>query len=189
MLITTRKLCKWSHHSFNYMWRRRTTVLVVISLHAGFQEIRTKFNLQSSFCKCMQNQLAMRGNSYEWDGNLKAVYTQDEGWWEQKLAERLKSKENSFKSPEIKKKSFFEMGIYVILRKVLADFEDSPFPTVMANETTHSSNWKQVSFIFCQVPLVHEWFVSAYIHIYITLSALLQKHMTMMNHFVNMWNL
>lgn len=80
------------------------------------------------------------------------------------LTEWLKRKENVYTSPEIQNEILKVMGLQ-ILRNVAADFQDSPFLTVMADETTDSSNKEQVTLIICRVTQeldVHEEFLELY---------------------------
>ena len=80
------------------------------------------------------------------------------------LAEWLKWKENVYTSPDIQNEIIKLMSVQV-LRDVSADPQDTPFLTVMADETTDSSNQEQVTFILRQVtqdPQVHEEFLGLY---------------------------
>ena len=60
------------------------------------------------------------------------------------LAESLRRKGNVYTSPEIQNEIIKVMGLH-ILRDVSADLQATPFLTVMADETTDSSNREQVS--------------------------------------------
>ena len=80
------------------------------------------------------------------------------------LAEWLKRKENVYTSPDIQNEIIKVMGLQV-LRAVSADLQGSPFLTVMADETTDSSNREQVTLILRRVTddlQVHEEFLGLY---------------------------
>ena len=80
------------------------------------------------------------------------------------LDEWMHQKENVYTSPEIQNEIVNVMGLQV-LRNVSADLQSSPFLTVMADETTDSSNREQVTLIFRRVTQeleVHEEFVGLY---------------------------
>ena len=62
------------------------------------------------------------------------------------LVKWLKRKEIVYTSPEIQNEMLKLMGLH-ILRAVSADLQDSPFLTVMADETTDSSHKEQVTVI------------------------------------------
>ena len=69
-----------------------------------------------------------------------------------------------YTSPEIQNEIIKVMGLQV-LRDDSADLQGSSFLTVMADKTTDSSNWEQVSQIFYQVTQeleVHEEFLGLY---------------------------
>ena len=107
--------------------------------------------------------LAIRGDGDESDGNLKQLL-QMKAEEDPNLAEWLKRKENVYTSPDIQNEIIKVMGLQV-LRAVSADLQGSPFLTVMADETTDSSNREQVTLILRRVTedlQVHEEFLGLY---------------------------
>ena len=114
--------------------------------------------------------LAFRGDGNESDGNFHQLLRM-KAEEDPNLDEWLRRKENVYTSPEIQDEIVKVMGLQV-LRNVSADLQSSPFLTVMADETTDSSNREQVTLIFRRVTQeleVHEEFVAS-----ITLHLLMQ---------------
>ncbi len=88
--------------------------------------------------------LAMRGDGNESDGNLQQLLRM-----KSEEDSNLKRKENVYTSPDIQNELLKVMSLQV-LRKVATDLQDSPFLSVMADETTDSSNREQVTCFFVE---------------------------------------
>ena len=73
-----------------------------------------------------------------------------EAWPDINPAEWLRRKEYVYTSPAIHNEIINVMGLQV-LRDICADRQSSPFLTVMANETTDSSNRGQITLILRRV--------------------------------------
>jgi hypothetical protein len=107
--------------------------------------------------------LAVRGDGNESDGNFQQLLRM-KAEDDPNLAEWLQRKENVYTSPAIQNEIIKVMCLQV-LRDVCADLQSSPFLTVMADETTDSSNREQVTLIVRRVTQeleVHEEFVGLY---------------------------
>ena len=107
--------------------------------------------------------LAIRGDGTETDSNLQQLLKMkaDE---DSNLTEWLKRKENVYTSPDIQKEVIKLMG-HQVFRDISGDLQKSSFLTVMADETTDSSNHEQVTLILRHVTKeleVHEEFVGLY---------------------------
>lgn len=88
---------------------------------------------------CRQG-LSLRGDKEEKDGNLnQLLYMKDEI-----LANWLKRKENVYTSETIQNEMIKLMGLSV-LRNIVAELQRAPFLTIMADETTDTSNREQVT--------------------------------------------
>lgn len=92
--------------------------------------------------------LAIRDGN-ELDGNFQQLLRM-KAMDDPNLAEWLRRTENVYTSPEIQNEIIKVMGLHV-LRDVSADLQASPFLTVMADETTDSSNREQVTLILRRV--------------------------------------
>ena len=92
--------------------------------------------------------LAIRGDGNELDVNFQQLLRM-KAEEDSNLGEWLKRKENVYTSPEIQNEIIKVMGLQV-LRDISADLQGSPFLTVMADETTDSSNREQVTLILHQ---------------------------------------
>jgi len=80
------------------------------------------------------------------------------------LAGWLKRKEKVYTSHEIQNELIKLMGIQV-LRSVAQELQKSPYLTIMADETTDTSNQEQLTIVLRQVTeelLVHEEFIGLY---------------------------
>ncbi len=107
--------------------------------------------------------LAMRGDGNESDGNLQQLLRM-KAEEDPNLAQWLKRKEDVYTSPDIQNEVIKVMGLQV-LREIASELQDSPFLTVMADETTDSSNREQVTLIVRRVTEeleVHEEFLGLY---------------------------
>ena len=102
--------------------------------------------------------LAIRGDGDESDSNLHQLLSM-KAEEDSNLNDRLKRKENVYTSPEIQNE------IIKVKREVMKDLQSSPYLTVMADETTDSSNREQVTLIIWWVTEdleVHEEFLGLY---------------------------
>ena len=107
--------------------------------------------------------LAVRGDRNESDSNFQQLLRM-KAEDDPNLAEWLRRRENVYTSPEIQNEIIKVMGLQV-LRDVSADLQGSPFLTLMADETTDSSNREQVTLILRRVTQeleVHEEFLGLY---------------------------
>ena len=80
------------------------------------------------------------------------------------LNDKLKRKENVYTCPEIQNE-IIKIITLQVKRVVMKDLQSSPYLTVMADETTDSSNRGQVTFIIWWVTedlVVHEEFLGLY---------------------------
>ena len=108
---------------------------------------------------CRQG-LPLRGDGDESDGNLQQVLRM-KALKDPNLTEWLKRRENVYTSPDIQNEIIKLMG----LRDMAAQFQSSPFHTIMADETTDASNIEQVTLFIRWVTddlQVHEDFVGLY---------------------------
>ena len=112
--------------------------------HAA-QKVKNRQALYQSLSSLGRQGLAIRGDGNESDGNFQQLL-QMKAMDDPNLAEWLRRKENVYTSPEIQNEIIKVMGLQ-ILRDVSADLQASPFLTVMADETTDSSNREQVTLI------------------------------------------
>ena len=111
---------------------------------------------------CRQG-LPLRGDGDESDGNLQQVLRM-KALRDPNLTEWLKRRENVYTSPDIQNEIIKLMGIN-ISRDMAAQFQSSPFLTIMADETTDASNTEQVTLFIRWVTddlQVHEDFVGLY---------------------------
>lgn len=111
---------------------------------------------------CRQG-LPIRGDGKEVDGNFQQLLTM-KAEEDPKLARWLKRKENVYTSPDVQNEVIKVMGLQV-LRDIVSDLQDSPFLTIMVDETTDSSNREQVTLIARRVTEeleVHEEFLGLY---------------------------
>ena len=111
---------------------------------------------------CRQG-LALRGDKEEKDGNLRQLLSM-KAECDANLAEWLIRKENVYTSPEIQNEIIKLMGIQ-ILRDIALNLQSSPFLSIMADETTDSSNREQVTLFIRWVSddfQVHEEFLGLY---------------------------
>ena len=107
--------------------------------------------------------LPLRGDNDETDSNFKQLLLM-KAENDPNLALWLHRKENVYTSPDIQNEILKVMGLQ-ILREVSADLHASPFLTIMADETTNSSNKEQVTLILRSVNNeleVHEEFLGLY---------------------------
>ena len=107
--------------------------------------------------------LAVRGDGDESDGNLQQLLRM-KAEEDPNLAEWMKRKENVYTSPDIQNEIIKTMGLQ-ILREIATELQNSPFLTVMADETTDASNREQVTLIIRMVTedlQVHEEFLGLY---------------------------
>ena len=105
----------------------------------------------------------MRGDGNDSDGNLQQLLRM-KAEEDPDLAEWLKRKEDVYTSPDIQNEVIKVMGLQV-LRHIAAELQDSPFQTLMADETTDSSNQEQVTSTVRRVTEeleVHEEFLGLY---------------------------
>ena len=109
------------------------------------------YQILSSIKFLSRQGLAMRGDG---NGNLQQLLRM-KAEEDPNLAQWLKRKENVYTSPDIQNEVVRVMGNQV-LREVAKDLQDSPFLTVMADETIDSSNREQVTLIVRRVKLKHE---------------------------------
>ena len=89
----------------------------------------------------------------------------------------LKRKENVYTRPEIQNEIIKDMGLQV-LRYISAYLQGSPFLTVMADETTDSSNLEKITLILCQVTQeleLHEQFLGLYRYYVASIDAAMLK--------------
>lgn len=111
---------------------------------------------------CRQG-LALRGNKDESDSNLHQLLlmkARDDAT----LREWLKRKENVYTSPDIQHEIVKLMGLQ-ILRDSTSKLQQSPFLTIMADETKDTSNHEQVTLFLLRVSddlQVHEEFLGLY---------------------------
>lgn len=121
------------------------------------------FQIVSSIRFLSRQGLAMRGGGDEADGNLKQLL-QMKAEEDPNLAEWLKRKENVYTSPDIQNEILKLMGLQ-ILRSISTQVQNSPFTTIMADETTDVSNKEQVTLIIRRITEnleVHEEFLGLY---------------------------
>ena len=107
--------------------------------------------------------MAIRGDGTETDSNLQQLLKM-KAEEDSNLTEWLKRKENVYTSPDIQNEVIKLMG-HQVLRDISGDLQKSSFLTVMADETTDSSNHEQVTLILRHVTKeleVHEEFVGLY---------------------------
>ena len=107
--------------------------------------------------------LAVRGDRNESDSNFQQLLRM-KAEDDPNLAEWLRRRENVYTSPEIQNEIIKVMGLQV-LRDVSADLQGSLFLTLMADETTDSSNREHVTLILRRVTQeleVHEEFLGLY---------------------------
>lgn len=111
---------------------------------------------------CRQG-LALRGHHDDTDGNMKQLL-QMKAEDDAILAEWLKRKENVYTSPDIQNEILKVMGLQ-ILRTISKEIHSSPFLTIMADETTDTSNKEQVTLVVRRVAEdleVYEEFLGLY---------------------------
>ena len=111
---------------------------------------------------CRQG-LALRGHQDDTDGNMKQLL-QMKAEDDAILAEWLKRKENVYTSPDIQNEILKVMGLQ-ILRTISKEIHSSPFLTIMADETTDTSNKEQVTLVVRRVAEdleVYEEFLGLY---------------------------
>ena len=89
---------------------------------------------------CRQG-LPIRGDGKEVDGNFQQLLRM-KAEEDPKLARWLKRKEDVYTSPDVQNEVIKVMGLQV-LRDIVSDLQDSPFLTIMVDETTDSSNREQ----------------------------------------------
>ena len=107
--------------------------------------------------------LPLRGDKDELDGNLHQLLRM-KAETDLNLAEWLQRKQNVYTSPDIQNEVLKLMRLQ-ILREINLKLQYSPFLTIMADETTDSSNREQVTLFLRWVTddlLVHEEFLGLY---------------------------
>ena len=107
--------------------------------------------------------LALRGNKDECDGNFSQLL-HHKAEEDTNLANWLKRKENVYCSPDIQNEMIKLMGLQ-ILRDITINLQQSPFLSIMADETTDKSNQEQVTLFLRWVSddlQVHEEFLGLY---------------------------
>ena len=111
---------------------------------------------------CRQG-LALRGNKDESDSNLHQLLSM-KARDDTNLLEWLRRKENVYTSPDIQNEIIKLMGLH-IMRDITSKLQQSPFLTIMAGETTDTSNHEQVTLFLLWVTndlVVHEEFLGLY---------------------------
>ena len=106
--------------------------------------------------------LAIRGDGTEEDSNLHQLLKKAEE--DSNLFELLKRKDNVYTNPDIQNEVIKLMG-HQVLREIVDDLQKSSFLSVMADETTDSSNHEQVTLLLrhhTKELEVHEEFVGLY---------------------------
>ena len=94
---------------------------------------------------CCQG-LALRGDKDETNGKLRQLLSM-KAEEDSNLKEWLQRKQNVYTSPNIQNEIVKLMGLQ-ILRNISSELQCSPFLTIMADETTDSSNAEQVTVFF-----------------------------------------
>ena len=105
----------------------------------------------------------MRGNKDESDSNLHQLLSM-KARDDTNLLEWLRRKENVHTSPDIQNEIIKLMGLH-IMRDITSKLQQSPFLTIMADETTDTSNHEQVTLFLRWVTndlVVHEEFLGLY---------------------------
>ena len=97
-----------------------------------------------SSIKCLGRQgLAIRGDETEADSNLHQLHKM-KAEEDSNLAKWLKRQKNVYTSPDIQNEIIKLMG-HQVLRDIAGDLQKSSFLTLMADETSNSSNHEQVT--------------------------------------------
>ena len=93
--------------------------------------------------------LALRGNADEEDGNFIQIL-RSKGDEDPKLNDWLRKKMNKYTSHDIQNSIIKAMATSV-LRNIAAIIQQSPFITIMMDETTDASNKEQAAIVFRSV--------------------------------------
>ncbi len=109
------------------------------------QNRQALFQILSAIRYLARQGLALRGDGDEVDGNLQQLLRM-KAEEDSNLTEWLKRKENVYTSPDIQNELLKLMG-FQVLREIATELQNSPFITVMADETTDASNREQVRYM------------------------------------------